>query len=88
MPKNSIHIDRILYNVYSIFIVMFENVPRNIFLGKYLLTVKPPCFEEDFEMLEYILYCCLSNDSTQDIFMKTSEYRYTQLDIHIQDNVK
>lgn len=56
---------------------MFGNVPRNIFLGKYLLTVKPPCFEEDFEMLEYILYCCLSNDSTQDrdIFMKTSEQK-------------
>lgn len=56
---------------------MFGNVPRNIFLGKYLLTVTPPCFEEDFEMLEYILYCCLSNDSTQDIdiFMKTSEQK-------------
>lgn len=56
---------------------MFGNVPRNIFLGKYLLTVKPPCFEEDFEMLEYILYRCLSNDSTQDIdiFMKTSEQK-------------
>lgn len=56
---------------------MFGNVPRNIFLGKYLLTVKPPYFEEDFEMLEYILYCCLSNDSTQDIdiFMKTSEQK-------------